>query len=279
MKHKTSVLIVNSKDKSGKVVQVPTRLIMNWRKYAAFFALLIIAFFFVSGFLIYQNTSRFYQERLDRANYIRSRIDLDKALTAFASIDSGVFRINALLYQKGFEKIKIDNMGGVGTSFDITHINAFADFYQQQIWDLENKLNSAPLGSPSGGEITSTFGYRRNPFTGGGTEFHSGIDYRGCVGDSVKTTGSGIVTFAGFKAGYGRCIIIEHKDNLQTLYGHLRQIDVEKGERVNSGQLIGLMGSSGRSTGPHLHYEIIENGEYNDPEKFVNTDDEEENHG
>ncbi len=140
-----------------------------------------------------------------------------------------------------------------------------------------NKLGTP--GSPSGGEITSRIRVSRNPFSGGGTEFHSGIDYRGCVGDSIKTTGSGIVAFAGFKAGYGRCIIIEHKNNLQTLYGHLRQIDVEKGERVNSGQLIGLMGSSGRSTGPHLHYEIIKNGEYNDPEKFVNTDDEEENHG
>ncbi|MCE5206052.1 MAG: M23 family metallopeptidase [Porphyromonadaceae bacterium] len=252
---------------------------MNWRKYAFFLVLLFIAFFFVSGFLIYQNTSRFYQERLDRANYVRSRIDLDKALKSFASIDSGVFRINALLQQKGFEKMKIDNMGGVSSSFDITRINAYADFYQKQIWDLENKLNTVPLGLPSGGEITSSFGYRSNPFTRGGAEFHSGVDYRGHVGDSIKATGSGIVIFAGFKAGYGRCIIIEHKNNMQTLYGHLRQIGVEKGEWVNSGQLIGLMGSSGRSTGPHLHYEIIENGEYNDPEKFVSTDDEKEDYG
>ena len=75
MKHKTSVLIVKSKEKSGFVRQVPTHIIVNWLKYAVFLAMLIIAFSLVSGFLIYQNTSRSYQERLDRANFVRSQID------------------------------------------------------------------------------------------------------------------------------------------------------------------------------------------------------------
>lgn len=112
MKHKTSVLIVNSREKTSKVRQVPTHIIVHWRKYAAFLSLLIISFILVSGFLIYQNTSRVYQERLDRANYIRSRIDLHKALTAFASIDSGMYRINSFLQDRGLEKLKMDNMGG-----------------------------------------------------------------------------------------------------------------------------------------------------------------------
>ncbi len=274
MKHKTSVLIVNSKEKSGIVRQVPTHIIVNWRKYAVFLAMLILAFFLVSGFLIYQNTSRSYQERLDRANYVRSQIDLNKALTTFAAIDSGIYRINSYLKHKGLKKLELDNMGGVGADFDIIYINEFADFYQNQVLELENTVNSVPLGIPFNGKITSNYGYRRNPFSGRNMEFHSGTDYKGMVGDSIKTTGSGVVVFAGYKGGYGKCVIIEHKNNMQTLYGHLRQVNVEKGERVSSGQLIGLMGNSGRSTGPHLHYEIIVNGKNINPEKYTNLEEE-----
>jgi murein DD-endopeptidase MepM/ murein hydrolase activator NlpD len=276
MKHKTSVLIVNSKDKTAKVRQVPTHIIVHWRKYAVFFSLFVISFFLVSGFLIYQNTSQFYKEKLERANYVRSRIDLHKALTAFTTIDSGVFRINSFLEEKGLRKLKMENVGGIGIDFDITYINEFADFYRQQVLGLETTLNLAPIGKPFDGKITSGYGYRLNPFTGIGSEFHSGIDFRGIVGDSIKTTGSGVVAFAGFKNGYGRCIIIEHKENLQTLYGHLWQIHVKEGDHVKSGQMIGLMGSSGRSNGPHLHYEIIMNGERINPIKYVNIDEEKE---
>jgi murein DD-endopeptidase MepM/ murein hydrolase activator NlpD len=279
MKHKTSVLIVNSKEKTAKVRQVPTHIIVHWRKYAVFFSLFVVSFFLVSGFLIYQNTSQFYKEKLERANYVRSRIDLHKALTAFTTIDSGMFRINSFLEEKGLRKLKMENVGGIGIDFDITYINEFADFYQQQVLGLENALNLAPIGKPFDGKITSGYGYRLNPFTGMGSEFHSGVDFKGIVGDSIKTTGAGVVTFAGFKNGYGRCIIIEHEENLQTLYGHLWQIHVKEGEYVKSGQLIGLMGNSGRSKGPHLHYEIIMNGEKINPIKYVNIDEEKESYG
>ncbi len=279
MKHKTSVLIVNSKEKTSKVRQVPTHIIVHWRKYAAFLSLLVLSFILVSGFLIYQNTSRSYQERLDKANYIRNQIDLQKALTAFATIDSGMYRINSFLQDRGLEELRMDNAGGVGAEFDIVNINEFADFYQKQVLGLEETLNSAPIGKPSDGDISSKFGYRRNPFTGRNTEFHGGIDFKGQVGDSIKTTGCGVVIFAGYKGGYGRCVIIEHEKNLQTLYGHLWQIQVKVGDYVNSGQLIGLMGSSGRSTGPHLHYEIIYNGKRIDPKKYVSFEKEEKSYG
>lgn len=279
MKHQTSVLIVNSKEKTSKVRQVPTHILVHWRKYATFLSLLIISFILVSGFLVYQNTSRFYLERLERANFVRSQIDLQKALTAFATIDSGMYRINLFLQDRGLEELRMENAGGISTDFDIVLINEFADFYQKQLLGLEETLNSAPIGKPSNGNITSGFGYRRNPFTGRNSEFHSGIDFKGQVGDSVKTTGSGIVTFAGYKGGYGRCVIIEHEKNLQTLYGHLWQINVKAGDHVNSGQLIGLMGSSGRSTGPHLHYEIINNGKRIDPKKYVSFEKKEESYG
>ncbi|WP_294081850.1 M23 family metallopeptidase [Proteiniphilum sp. UBA5384] len=279
MKHQTSVLIVNSKEKTSKVRQVPTHIIVHWRKYAAFLSLLIISFILVSGFLVYQNTSRFYLERLERANFVQSQIDLQKALTAFATIDSGMYRINLFLQDRGLEELRMENAGGISADFDIVLINEFADFYQKQLLGLEETLNSAPIGKPSDGNMTSGFGYRRNPFTGRNSEFHSGIDFKGQVGDSVKTTGSGIVTFAGYKGGYGRCVIIEHEKNLQTLYAHLWQINVKTGDHVNSGQLIGLMGSSGRSTGPHLHYEIINHGKRIDPKKYVSFEKKAESYG
>lgn len=144
---------------------------------------------------------------------------------------------------------------------------------------MEETLNSVPIGKPFDGKISSGYGYRRNPFTGRNTEFHGGIDFKGQVGDSIKTTGCGIVTFAGYKGGYGRCVIIEHDKNLQTLYAHLWQIHVKKGDYVQSGQFIGLMGSSGRSTGSHLHYEIIYNRKRINPKKYISIDDEEEIYG
>lgn len=272
MRHKTSVLIVNSKEKESKVRQVPTHIIMNWRKYAMLTTLLVATLFLVAGFLVYQNTSRIYQERLERANYIRSQIDLKRALTAFASIDSGMYRINSFLEERGLERLKMKNMGGIGAGFDIIYINEFTDFYKEQLLELEKALNSVPIGKPYDGKITSKYGYRLNPFTRKNTEFHSGIDFRGQVGDSIQCTGSGTVAFAGYKEGFGQCVIIQHNPNLQTLYGHLQQIHVKKGGRVGSGQIVGLLGNTGRSTGPHLHYEIIVNGEKINPEKYLNFD-------
>lgn len=272
MKNKTSVLIVNSKDKNTKVRQVPTHIIVNWRKYAYSFVLIAITLFLVSGYLVYQNTSRSYKERLARANYIQSQIDLKKALTTFASIDSGIFRINMFLQERGLENLKLENVGGIDEGFDIIHINEFTGFYDNQLFDLENTLFRIPLGKPFEGDINSNYGYRRNPFTSKGIEFHSGVDFKGRHGDSIRVTGNGVVSFAGYNGGYGKCIVIDHDESLQTLYAHLKQIDVKEGQTVQTGDHIGLMGSTGRSTGPHLHYEIILNDKKINPLKYIRFD-------
>lgn len=279
MKNKTSVLIVNSNEKIGRTFQVPTHIIRHWKKYVVFIPMIIILFIVGSCFLIHQNTSHFYLEKLEKSEFVRKQIDLHKALTAFANIDSGMYRINSFLEERGLEKLKMSNVGGMGIDFDIRYINEFADFYQNQVLDLEETLNSVPIGLPFDGKIVSEFGYRRNPFNGRSIEFHTGIDFRGVSGDSIRTMGTGIVSFSGYNGGYGKCVIIDHGNNLQTLYGHLRQINVTKGELVNNGQLIGLMGSTGRSTGPHLHYEIIRDGKKINPEKYVKVMEEKEKYG
>jgi murein DD-endopeptidase MepM/ murein hydrolase activator NlpD len=121
---------------------------------------------------------------------------------------------------------------------------------------------------PIKGRITSGFGMRLHPLEH--TEkVHQGIDLAGEIGDPVKAASSGRVTFAGVQRVYGNIIIIQHSENLSSAYGHLSAMNVEVGESVTSGQIIGEVGMSGNSTGPHLHFEIRENGEPVNPIKYL----------
>ena len=116
--------------------------------------------------------------------------------------------------------------------------------------------------------ITSNFGMRKDPFTYSNS-FHGGVDIRGNYGTPIYAAADGIVTMAQYNGNYGKTIIIRHSDTYETLYGHLASYKVKPGDRVKKGDIIGTMGSSGRSTGPHLHYEIINNGEPIDPLPFL----------
>ena len=109
---------------------------------------------------------------------------------------------------------------------------------------------------PVQGEATDGFGTRRNPFGGSLFEFHAGQDIAALRGTPVLAAGSGTVAFAGVQSGYGQLVIVDHGDNFATRYGHLSQIDVTVGQSVKRGETLGRVGSTGRSTGPHLHYEV-----------------------
>lgn len=119
------------------------------------------------------------------------------------------------------------------------------------------------------GKINNEFGYRRNPFGGRSYEFHPGMDIDGERGDLVVAPANGIVTRAGWEGGYGNMIEIDHGNGLATRYGHLSRIDVQIGDTITRGQLIGLIGSTGRSTGPHLHYELRLNDKAINPRRFL----------
>jgi murein DD-endopeptidase MepM/ murein hydrolase activator NlpD len=110
-----------------------------------------------------------------------------------------------------------------------------------------------PLMNPA--RVSSRFGWRTHPLTGK-RRFHSGLDIAAPSGAPVVATGSGTVISAGWNGGYGKAIVIQHSDTQQTLYGHLSEISVEPGQTINQGTVIGLVGSTGNSTGPHLHFEI-----------------------
>lgn len=129
-------------------------------------------------------------------------------------------------------------------------------------------LNAMPSIKPVNTRITDTYGNRSNPFTNRGSEFHKGIDFAGDTGTSIKATGDGVVTFAGWQSGYGKVLIISHGYGITTLYGHNSKLLVEKGDKVKKGQIVSKMGSTGRSTGSHLHYEVRVNGKIVNPAKY-----------
>lgn len=137
--------------------------------------------------------------------------------------------------------------------------------------DLDAKLAriaSVPLGAPVQGDLSSPFGYRRSPFSGQ-THMHSGLDFAVERASSVIATADGTVIHAGRKGAYGNMVIVRHGRRVETLYGHLSRIMVEPGQRICRGQQIGQVGSTGRSTGPHLHYEVRIDGDAVDPARFV----------
>ncbi|AEV17036.1 Cell wall endopeptidase, family M23/M37 [Thermus sp. CCB_US3_UF1] len=153
-----------------------------------------------------------------------------------------------------------------------------------EVLDLKNQLaevapalertleveRSRPLGLPlrTYEGITSPFGLRRNPF-GPGYEFHDGLDFSAPYGAPVYATGSGVVARAGWMGPYGLAVLLDHAEGYQSLYGHLSRLLVRPGERVEKGQVLGYVGSTGRSTGPHLHYSVYRYGAPLDPRPYL----------
>jgi murein DD-endopeptidase MepM/ murein hydrolase activator NlpD len=127
-----------------------------------------------------------------------------------------------------------------------------------------------PVRKPIMGEIdmSSPFGVRMDPFVHG-PAMHTGIDFRGDTGAPARVTASGKVTVARWNGGYGKMVEVDHGNGLVTRYGHLSAIEVQVGQTVKIGQIIGRVGSTGRSTGPHLHYETRVHGEAVDPQRFL----------
>jgi len=132
----------------------------------------------------------------------------------------------------------------------------------------QETLCNFPFGIPTSGTIMSHFGYRVNPFSSTSIEFHPGIDIANCYGHKVFATADGVVSRSGWTGGYGIAVVIDHNNLVSTMYAHLSESLVVVGQEIKKGELIGLMGSTGRSTGPHLHYEILINDEQMDPMMF-----------
>lgn len=128
--------------------------------------------------------------------------------------------------------------------------------------------NVLPAGWPVNGRLMDGFGHRMDPFSGEGA-MHTGVDISAPLGTSVKATADGIVMYANWNAGYGRCVIVDHGNGYQTLYGHLSHVDAIEGQEIRQGEIVGRVGSSGRSTGYHLHYEVRVHSTPVNPYRFM----------
>jgi murein DD-endopeptidase MepM/ murein hydrolase activator NlpD len=143
---------------------------------------------------------------------------------------------------------------------------------EQAIMEKDLKKHATPSGWPvRSGYITSKFGYRRHPIYKR-TKFHAGVDFASKRGTPVVATADGVVVFSGWQSGYGRLVEIRHMDGLKTRYAHNQKNLVKEGDMVKKGQAIAKLGSTGRSTGPHVHFEVRKNGKAVNPLKYVGNE-------
>jgi murein DD-endopeptidase MepM/ murein hydrolase activator NlpD len=144
--------------------------------------------------------------------------------------------------------------------------------FQEISWYISNQrslYHATPNMWPTEGQITSLFGYRFDPIADESGEFHAGVDIANSADTLIYATADGTVRFQGWSHGYGRMILIDHGYGVSTLYGHTSKAVVKAGDRVSRGQVIAYMGTTGRSTGAHLHYEVWRNGRPVNPMAFL----------
>ena len=172
----------------------------------------------------------------------------------------------------------MDNRVGIGGPETVAGLDKTADNLEREVRHLSDRLRSdllrvasIPAGLPVNGYVTDGFGMRRSPFNGEGREVHEGLDIAVDFGTPVSATADGLVIYAAPHAGYGNLVIVYHSNGVTTRYGHLSRITVEAGQRVKRGEQVGHAGSTGRSTGPHVHYEIRENDQPVDPATYATS--------
>jgi murein DD-endopeptidase MepM/ murein hydrolase activator NlpD len=196
-----------------------------------------------------------YEAKARRMRTVLADVGLDPAKAAEAAIGGPFVPYRPAANSGAFEK-------------QIYRINVA----RAQVERMTAVIGTVPLRKPVEGEIdtSSNFGVRIDPFVGR-PAMHTGLDFRGETGEEIRVTASGTVVSAGWSGGYGRMVEVDHGNGFATRYGHLSQIDVHVGQTLRAGSVVGRMGSTGRSTGPHLHYETRISGEAVDPQRFLHA--------
>lgn len=246
---------------------------------------------------------RQWQQRLDsqredvRRLSEKSRQQVDALTLRLGEMQGRLLRLDALgqrFVESGLvsnEEFNFDQpaaMGGPegsvdGDSFSAPELSRMIDQLdarladrEQQLRLLDNLISRKKLeddrfvaGRPiTWGWLSSRYGYRSDPFTGKRT-WHDGVDLAGKEGSDIIAVAAGVVTYAGERHGYGNLVEIDHGDGLVTRYAHAKTVEVDLGDVVQKGQVVALMGSTGRSTGPHVHFEVLRHGKSRNPEDYI----------
>ncbi len=192
----------------------------------------------------------------------RQRQQLDQLKNRVEAIEDASRRLSEISGVSPEEDLSLVGAGGPLVILDaaaIALVETRAAQLEHELKTHEQALHERariPSIWPAEGRVTDDYGPRYNPFGGGGSEFHDGLDIAAAWGTPVVATGGGTVLFAGAKSGYGNVVEVDHGNGLVTAYGHLSKIGVVVGQELKRGEPLGSVGSTGRSTGPHVHYEV-----------------------
>jgi len=215
-----------------------------------------------------------YENQQLRAENQRQRLELEKLNNRVEKVEdtsrklaekSGVVENSASLPGTGGPALPLDEMGLATLTAKMNRLEEDMRAYEA----ILRQRGYTPTAWPVDGTLEAGFGGRRNPFGGSGYEFHSGQDIEAPWGAPVLAGASGRVSFVGWQNGYGQLVVVDHGGGLTTRYGHLSHIDVEMNQVVSRAELLGKVGSTGRSTGPHLHYEVRINDQPVNPLQYL----------
>lgn len=243
----------------------------------AFCSIIIFAFIslfsFGTSYIYYKdsvNKSQSVNKLISTINLLSQDIDENRLVeqqlrTKLQGIEETLLEMQDILQKKGIKKEL--SIGGEFIPAERLSLS-YVDYMKKDIDELFNTMKSTPVGTPLIGKINSDYGYRKDPFKRR-AGFHSGIDIDANYGQKIVATADGTITKASWHSSYGKTVIIKHENGYETLFGHLSKLSVKEGDKVKVGGVIGKAGSTGRSTGTHLHYEVIKDGKRVNPKNFL----------
>jgi len=280
LKDVSTVVILSKNKQATKTLQINTKHITRLKHYILGIVVFILSLAGTIAFLQFKNNQHELEKQQLVAQIVKLKGEIPptvinaggkpSAQSYIQNIEAKLKKINDYLKKRGLKGFATKAVGGDNDAEG----NKLSDketymAYDEYLTRLVNTVAFTPMGYPRTTSLTSFFGYRSDPFASEHAEFHPGIDFQGHRGDAVKCTANGKVVFAGWSGGYGNCIRIKHTNDFETLYGHLSKIGVKVGQQVSVGENIGAVGSTGHSTGNHLHYEVRKNGKPINPVKFL----------
>lgn len=276
----STIIVTGFNEQQTSSFQIQTKHLKRLKYYVSFF---VLVFLLLIGhtYILTAEKSRLAAERSrEKTNNLQLKEELEQLKVQvpikqdsnnidlyLEGIQHKLKNINSYLKKRGVKSFNMA-LGGDNQDVSLTKEEKIK-LYNDYLLSLMKKMEVIPIGYPYHGRQASGYGYRSNPFTSHGSEFHAGLDLPGKTGDIVKSTAKGVVIGAGWYRGYGKCVRILHANKYQTLYAHLSKIKVKVGQKITAGDAVGRIGSTGRSTGPHLHYEVRLNDKPLNPNLFL----------